>query len=169
MFRAEASNPTAQVKADVSRRETRTLPPPYLHLPVFVDSNLPLVQKEHFSPARGSGQEPLPEAVRELLIPAARPGTSPPSSSHEPVKSWCWRNKIHVLVERSLLGNGESKPQIRLGTCQFSNFTDKHLYFESDFDTCGTIRTVSLILHPSLELEVEAQSSQGQTNEAQPS
>ncbi|XP_053288234.1 zona pellucida sperm-binding protein 3d.2 [Pleuronectes platessa] len=142
MFRAEAAHPTAQVQADFSRKEARTLPPPYLHLPVFVDSNLPLVQKEHFSPARGSRKEPLPEAVRGLLIPAALPGTSPPSTTQEPVKTWCWRSRMHVQVERSLLGTGESQPQLRLGTCQTSNSNEEYLYFDYDFDTCGTKRTV---------------------------
>ncbi|XP_019948828.2 zona pellucida sperm-binding protein 3d.2 [Paralichthys olivaceus] len=130
------------MKADVSRGETPTLPPPYLFLPVFVDSNLPLVKKEHFSPARGSRQEPLPEAVRELLIPAALPGTSPPSASQDPVKTWCWGSRMHVQVERSLLGTGETHPQLRLGTCETSNSTREHLYFEYDFDTCGTKRTI---------------------------
>ncbi|XP_060936953.1 zona pellucida sperm-binding protein 3d.2 [Limanda limanda] len=138
MSRAEA----ARVQADVSRVETRTLPPPYLHLPVFVDSNLPLVQKETFSPARGSRKEPLPEAVRGLLIPAALPGTSPPSGAPAPVETRCWRSRMHVQVDRSLLGTGESQPQLRLGTCQTSNSTEEHLYFEYDFDTCGTKRTI---------------------------
>ncbi|XP_044064215.1 zona pellucida sperm-binding protein 3d.2 [Siniperca chuatsi] len=138
----EALNQTTQVMRKVSRRKTPTLPPPYLHLPVFVDSRLPLVEKEHFSPVRGIGQEPLPEPVRELLLPG-RPNSSPPNVSGVSVKTSCKRKKMHVQVQRSILGTGEPQSQLKLGTCQASKSTRDYLYFEYDLDMCGTKRTTS--------------------------
>ncbi|KAG7216556.1 hypothetical protein INR49_002043, partial [Caranx melampygus] len=83
----------------VSRRNTPTLPEPYLHLPVFVDSRLPLVEKEHFSPSRGTGQEPLPEPVREILIPVQGSSTSSPSvSGGDSVRTSCKLGKMHVQI-----------------------------------------------------------------------
>ncbi|XP_070767889.1 zona pellucida sperm-binding protein 3d.2 [Enoplosus armatus] len=137
-----ASNQTTQVMRNVSRRETPTLPPPYLHLPVFVDSRLPLVEKEHFSPARGTGQEPLPEPIREVLLPV-RPNASPPSVSGVSVKTSCKRKKMYVQVQRSVLGTGEPLSQLKLGTCQASKSTRDYLYFEYELGRCGTKRTIS--------------------------
>uniref|UniRef100_A0A8D3BC33 Zona pellucida glycoprotein 3d tandem duplicate 2 n=1 Tax=Scophthalmus maximus TaxID=52904 RepID=A0A8D3BC33_SCOMX len=139
----EVSNRTARVTTKVSRRETPTLPPPYLRLPVFVDSSLPLVEREHFSPAvRGAGHEPVPEAVREILIPAERPSTGPPDVTGVLVRTSCKMNKMLVQVERSMLGTGEAHPALRLGTCQASNSTGDYLYFQYDFGKCGTKRTI---------------------------
>uniref|UniRef100_A0A8C4DCD7 Zona pellucida glycoprotein 3d tandem duplicate 2 n=1 Tax=Dicentrarchus labrax TaxID=13489 RepID=A0A8C4DCD7_DICLA len=137
-----AVNRTTQVMRKVYRRETPTLPPPYLHLPVFVDSRLPLVEKEHFSPARGTGLEPLPAPVRELLLPV-RPKTSPPGASGVSVKTSCQLQKMQVQVPRSILGTGEPHSQVKLGTCQASKSTTDHLYFEYDLGMCGTKRTVA--------------------------
>lgn len=138
----EALNQTTPVMRKVSRRETPTLPPPYLHLPVFVDSRLPLVEKEHFSPETGTGQEPLPEPVRDILLPV-RPNTSPPSVSGVSVKTSCELKKMQVQVQRSLLGTGEPQSQLKLGTCQASKSTRDYLYFEYGLGMCGTKRTVS--------------------------
>ncbi|XP_035528691.1 zona pellucida sperm-binding protein 3d.2 [Morone saxatilis] len=137
-----AVNRTTQVMRKVSRRETPTLPPPYLHLPVFVDSRLPLVEKEHFSPARGTGQEPLPASVRELLLPV-RPNTSPPGASGVSVKTSCQLQKMQVQVPRSILGTGELHSQVKLGTCKASKSTKDDLYFEYDLGMCGTKRTIN--------------------------
>lgn len=138
----EALNQTTEVMRQVSRRETPTLPPPYLHLPVFMDSRLPLMEKEHFSPARGTGQEPLPEAVREVLLPV-RPKTGQPSVSGVSVKTSCKLKKMLVQVRRNILGSGDPHSQIKLGTCQPSKSTTDYLYFEYDLDLCGNKRTVS--------------------------
>lgn len=139
----EVLNQTTQVMKKVSRRETRTLPPPYLHLPVFLDSSMPLVEKEHFSPARGTGQEPLPESVREILRPVLRPTSRPPSVSGVTVKILCKLNKMHVQVSKSILGASETHSQLKLGTCRASKTTMDSLYFEYDVGMCGTKRTVS--------------------------
>lgn len=141
-----ALNQTVQVMKTVSRREAPTLPPPYLHLPVFVESRLPLVRKEHFSPARGTGLEPLPEPVRMILLPLRRPSTTttttPPSASGDSVRTYCELNKMHVQVSKSILGSGDAQSQLRLGTCRASRTTRHYLYFQYDIDMCGTKRQV---------------------------
>lgn len=141
--RFEALNQTTRDMKKVSRRESPTLPPPYLHLPVFVDSRLPLVQKEHFSPTRGTGQEPLPEPVREILLPV-RSNSSLPSASGVSVKTSCKMNKMHVQVQRSILGTDGPQSQLKLGTCQASKSTSDSIYFEYDLGLCGAKRTVRL-------------------------
>lgn len=138
----EALNQTPQVMRKVYRRETPTLPPPYLHLPVFVDSRLPLVKKEHFSPSRGTGLEPLPEPVRGVLLPV-QASTTPPSVSGCSVTTSCKLNKMLVQVPRSILGTSEPDSQLKLGTCQTSKSTRDYLYFEYDLNMCGTKRQVS--------------------------
>ncbi|XP_073341138.1 zona pellucida sperm-binding protein 3d.2 [Pagrus major] len=137
-----ASNQTTQVMRKVPRRETPTLPPPYLNLPAFVDSRMPLLEKEHFSPARGTGQEPLPEPVREVLLPV-RANTGPPGVSGVSVKTSCELRKILVQVQRSVLGTGEPLSRVKLGTCQASKSTAEYIYFEYDLGSCGTERTIS--------------------------
>ncbi|KAG7475665.1 hypothetical protein JOB18_035381 [Solea senegalensis] len=120
----------------------QVLPPPYLHLPVFVDSRVPLVERERFSPARGSGQEPLPAAVREILIPTERPSSPLFVRGPNPVRTRCKMNKMHVQVDRSLFGTDEPRPQLRLGSCEASNHTKDFLHFEYEFGTCGATRTI---------------------------
>lgn len=147
LWRSESLNKTTHVMSKIVRRETRTLPPPFLHLPMFVDSGLPLLGKEHFSPARGTGKEPLPETVRELLIPVQQHSTSLPNVSGVSVRTSCKQNKMRVQVQRSLLGTGEPQSQLKLGTCQASRSTRDYIYFEYDFGMCGTRRTVSFNKH----------------------
>lgn len=129
----------------VPRRETPTRPPSYLRLPMFVDSKQPLVKKERFSPVRGTGQEPLPEAVRGVLLPA-QPDPAPPSESADSVKTLCKAARMQVQVERSILGAGDPLSQLRLGTCAASKSTRDHVYFDYDLDRCGTKRKVSFSL-----------------------
>ncbi|XP_045900999.1 zona pellucida sperm-binding protein 3d.2 [Micropterus dolomieu] len=138
----ETLNQTSQVIRKVSRTETTILPPPYLHLPVFVDSRLPLVKKEFLSPARGTGLKPVPELVRKILHPV-RPKTSPHRVSDVSVKTSCKQRKIRVQVQRSVFGSGDPQSQLKLGTCQVSKSTKGYLYFEYDLDMCGTKRTIS--------------------------
>lgn len=110
---------------------------------MFVDSQVPLVDKEYFSPLRGTGVEPLPERVRDVLLPIP-PKSTPPSVSDVSVKTTCKRTKMQVQVERSLLGTGEARSQLKLGTCTASKSTRDYLYFEYGLGMCGTKRTVSL-------------------------
>ncbi|XP_054477469.1 zona pellucida sperm-binding protein 3d.2 isoform X2 [Anoplopoma fimbria] len=126
---------------EASRRNTPTLPPPYLHLPVFLDSRLPLVEKEQFSPSRGTGLETLPEPVRGVLLPVLA-STTPPRASGFSVRTSCERNKMLVQVRRSVLGTGEPDSQLTLGTCQASKSTKEYFYFQYDVFMCGTKRTI---------------------------
>ncbi|XP_071763237.1 zona pellucida sperm-binding protein 3d.2 [Centroberyx gerrardi] len=120
-----------------------TLPPPYLQLPVFLHSRLPLVEKERFSPTSGTGQEPLPETVREILLPVPPTAGSPTASDEGlSVKTVCKVNKMQVQVQRSILGAGGSSSQLKLGTCQASKSTKDSLYFEYDLGQCGSKRTL---------------------------
>ncbi|XP_035862613.1 zona pellucida sperm-binding protein 3d.2 isoform X1 [Sander lucioperca] len=161
----EALNPTTQVMRKGSRRKTPTLPPPYLHLPVFVDSGPPLVHKEHFSPSKGTGLEHLPEPVREIMFPVW-PSTSPPSVS---VRTLCKFNKMLVQVQRSIMGAGEPVSQLKLGTCQASKVTRDYLYFEYDIGMCGTRRTIiNNQLVYSNTLQYDPSRVQGQIRRALP-
>lgn len=138
-----SKNKKTWVIREVSRRETPTLPQPYLHLPVFVDSKTLMVDKEHFSPASGTGQETLPEQVREILLPLRNTTTSSPSrDSGVPVRVSCGQKTMAVRVHRSILGSG-THVRVKLGTCQPNEYTKDYLYFEYDISICGTKRTVS--------------------------
>lgn len=138
----EAFHPTSRVMRGLSRRETPALPTPYLNLPVFVDSRFPLVTKEYFSPAAGTGQEPLPQPVRELLLPAPA-NTFPPVVSGVSVNTSCKPKKMLVQVPKSMLGSGDLSAQVKLGTCRSNKATTDYLLFEYDLGLCGTKRTVS--------------------------
>lgn len=136
---------TPQVMRKVSRSDTPTLPPPYVHLPVFLDSRPPLgtVEKEGHRPFRATGQKlRTTEPVLGPLSPA-RANTSQPAASGVSVKTSCERNKMLVQVRRSILGTGERGSRLKLGTCRPSGSERDYLYFEYDHDMCGTKRTVS--------------------------
>lgn len=139
--RAANSNQTTRAMTRVTGGETPTLPLPYLHLPVFVDSRVPLVEKKHFSPSRGTGREPLPEGVREILLPVRTNASSPPASGLS-VKASCKLKTMLVRVDRGIL-DSDPRPRLKLGTCQPSKHTADYLYFEYDIVMCGTKRTVS--------------------------
>ncbi|XP_037640842.1 zona pellucida sperm-binding protein 3d.2 [Sebastes umbrosus] len=140
-FEAVIKQPTQVMREEVTWRETPTLPPPYLHLPLFLDSRLPLVEMKYFSPSTGTGLEALPEPVREILLPV-RAHTGPPSGSGVSVRTSCELGKMLVQVQRSILGNREPDSGLRLGTCGTSRSTRDHLYFQYDLSMCGTKRTI---------------------------
>lgn len=125
-----------------SSRETPSLPPRYLRLPVFVDSKT-LMVKEQFSPTSGTGREPLPGQVREILLPLQdRIKSDSPGDSTVSIKVSCRQKTMQVRVHRSVFSTGPHL-QVKLGTCQPSKYTEDHLYFEYDIGMCGTKRTVS--------------------------
>lgn len=136
---------TAPGRRAVSRRETPNLPPPYLNLPVSVDSRVPLVAKAYFSPAAGTGLEPLPQGVREILIPTVS-STRPLNVSGVYVKTWCNANTMFVQVPRSILGDGgggdDVSAQVKVGTCRANFSTTEHLIFKFDLESCGTSQSV---------------------------
>lgn len=145
--------PTTQGWEVVSQRETTNLPPPYLNLPEFVDSRLPLVDKEYFSPAAGTGLEPLKQAVQEMLFPTVSSTTHLTTVSAVSVNVWCGPEKMRVQVPKSILGDGSGdvSTQVKVGTCRANVSTADHLIFEFDYKLCGmeeNVRKLSAIKHP---------------------
>ncbi|KAM4600429.1 zona pellucida sperm-binding protein 3d.2 [Polymixia lowei] len=125
------------------RKDPAVLPPPYLQLPVFLHSRLPLVEKENFSPTSGTGDEQLPDAVREVLLPVAptqRPATA--SVQSRGVITVCNVDKMRVQVQKSALGFDGKSSKLKLGTCKASKSTTDFLYFEYDLGLCGSKRTI---------------------------
>ncbi|XP_007576089.2 zona pellucida sperm-binding protein 3-like [Poecilia formosa] len=136
----QSPNRTASLQP---RAQTATLlQHSHLSLPMYLDSDLPLVRKDFFSPARGSGQGGLPRPVRELLLPVWPRAGGPPSVSGAAVWISCERNRMQLQVERSVLGSGEPGSHLKLGTCGVSRSTEDRLYFEYDLRMCGTQRTM---------------------------
>ncbi|XP_014020901.2 zona pellucida sperm-binding protein 3 [Salmo salar] len=117
--------------------------PSYLELPVFQHSRVPLVDKEHFSPVRGTGHEQLPDKVRKILIPVypTQKPSGPKSQSRE-VITLCNINKMFVQVKKNILGSGGSPSQLTLGTCQANKSTKDSLIFEYDLGLCGSKRSL---------------------------
>lgn len=119
------------------------MPPPYLQLPMFQHSRLPLVAKENFSPLNGEGNEKLPDNIRELLLPV-----SPPVKKTRYVGGprgiviKCKVNKMEVKVPKRLLGEAPSHSHLAFGTCQANNFTKHYLSFVYDASECGSKRMV---------------------------
>ncbi|XP_037532468.1 zona pellucida sperm-binding protein 3d.2 [Nematolebias whitei] len=139
VFSSEGSS-LDQTHQNQNWRETPTLlQNRYLSLPMFLDSDLPLVHREYFSPARGSGQEPLPDPVRQLLLPV-RTDTQPSSMSGSTVRTSCEQNRMQVQVDRKVLGLGDPVTHLRLGSCRISRSTEDFLYFEHELHMCGTKR-----------------------------
>lgn len=120
--------------------------PSYLELPVFQHSRVPLVDKEHFSPVRGTGHEQLPDKVRKILIPVypTQKPSGPKSQSRE-VITLCNINKMFVQVKKNILGSGGSPSQLTLGTCQANKSTKDSLIFEYDLGLCGSKRSVRFV------------------------
>ncbi|KAL6109528.1 uncharacterized protein ACO6RY_12632 [Pungitius sinensis] len=133
---------TPPVIREVSRSDTAAPPPPYFHLPVFLDSRPGTVEKERFSPFRATGRKlrTLEPALGPL--PPARANTSQPAASGVSVKTSCERNKMRVEVQRSILGTGDPDAHLKLGTCRPSGAERDYLYFEFDYGMCGTQRTI---------------------------
>ncbi|KAM4581056.1 uncharacterized protein PAE49_005724 [Odontesthes bonariensis] len=144
LMSAKALNETSQVMMrKVPRDETPTLlQERHLSLPMFVDSVLSPGEKEYFSPARSTGQEPLLQPVRQLLLPARASGGSPPGGSGVTLRTSCELNKLQLQVERGILGAGEPDSHLKLGTCPVSRATEDYLYFEYDLSLCGTKRAM---------------------------
>lgn len=134
--------PTTQVRKVVSRRYATNLPPPYLNLPQSVDSRLPLVEKEYFSPSAGTGLEPLKQAVQEILIPNVSPTTRLTTVSADSVNVWCGPEKMLVQVPKSILGDSDVSSEVKVGTCRANMSTADHLIFEFDYKLCGMEQTV---------------------------
>ncbi|XP_056457834.1 zona pellucida sperm-binding protein 3d.2 isoform X1 [Gadus chalcogrammus] len=133
---------------ETSRRSRRSsgdqiLPSSYLHLPDMLHSRNPLLPTEYFSPSRGTGSEPLPSRVRDLLLPVT-PTPASPASALEPgsINTRCDGDKMDVQVHKSVLGWGGSASHLSVGTCRPTGSTGQFIYFEIRFNQCRTVRMV---------------------------
>ncbi|XP_059920797.1 zona pellucida sperm-binding protein 3d.2 [Gadus macrocephalus] len=133
---------------ETSRRSRRSsgdqiLPSSYLHLPDMLHSRNPLLPTEYFSPSRGTGSEPLPSRVRDLLLPVT-PTPASPASALEPgsINTRCDGDKMNVQVHKSVLGWGGSASHLSVGTCRPTGSTGQFIYFEIRFNQCRTVRMV---------------------------
>ncbi|KAA0702806.1 hypothetical protein E1301_Tti016582 [Triplophysa tibetana] len=116
----------------------------YLHLPIFQNSRVPLLDKEQFSPAHGSGREELPEGTKKVLIP---PAGDTLQASHRSGRSHginvaCYLKKMVVQVNKQILGHEGLEGKLKLGTCDISKTTRKYHLFIYDMDQCGSKRKV---------------------------
>ncbi|XP_056142981.1 zona pellucida sperm-binding protein 3d.2 [Lampris incognitus] len=125
-----------------TRKDQSASRPPHLQLPVFLHSRLPLVKKENFSPAGGSGKEQIPVKVRKILLPNPTENPTNGSGGSSGVRTWCDGNQMRVQVPKSLLGSGRFSSRLRLGTCKPTSATEDYLYFEHDIGSCGNNLTI---------------------------
>lgn len=143
----DSSNKTRLMSKRLPRRERSTVRPPYLHLPVYVDSREPLLDPEHFSPAVGTGVEPLPEPVQDILRPVKVHSTPPrPKAETQPEDSVmidCKLDKMYLELDRAVLGNSDPETTLKLGTCPVTKSSKDYVYFEYELTQCGTKQRVS--------------------------
>nr|XP_057909363.1 zona pellucida sperm-binding protein 3d.2 isoform X2 [Doryrhamphus excisus] len=137
-----ASNQTnSAIVTRVPRRDTPSLPQPYLKLPVYVDAKLPPQEKLHLYPAIGTGSEPLPGPVRERLLPAG-PGRRPPRPAEDSVRTLCKMDKMVVKVPKSILNGAEAISHLKLGTCRANKSSNNYIYFLTELGQCETKREI---------------------------
>ncbi|ROL41356.1 Zona pellucida sperm-binding protein 3 [Anabarilius grahami] len=114
---------------------------PYLKLPIFQHSRIPLLEKEQFAPMRGSGREQLPEMTREVLIPRATVrASSRRRGRSQAVNVVCQMKKMIVRVNKQILGLDGSQSELKLGTCDISKTTKHYHVFIYDMDQCASKR-----------------------------
>lgn len=137
----------------------KRLQPPYLQLPIFLHSRIPLVDKEQFSPKVGLGFEQVPEELKKLFFPRA-PLTERASSRRrgraQGVHVVCQLTKMIVKVNKHILGVGGVQYELKLGTCDISKTTKNHHVFIYDMDQCASERKVCWQLFFLFNLEGDA-------------
>lgn len=118
---------------------------PYLKLPIFQHSRIPLLEKEQFAPMRGSGREQLPEMTRNVLIPRATVrASSRRRGRSKAVDVVCQMKKMIVRVNKQILGLDGLQSELKLGTCDISKTTKHYHVFIYDMDQCASKRQVCL-------------------------
>ncbi|KAJ8384454.1 hypothetical protein AAFF_G00204750 [Aldrovandia affinis] len=114
---------------------------PYLYLPMFQDANVPLVDKQKMRPTHGSGNEPMPENLKKVLLPnPPSHTTASPPSGRKDVAVFCIGNKIHVSVHRAALRSRALPSQLSLGTCNVSGYTEHFFFFSYNITQCGSMK-----------------------------
>ncbi|XP_056617628.1 zona pellucida sperm-binding protein 3d.2 isoform X2 [Triplophysa dalaica] len=145
-FRNPSRDPTSKLNEsfETSFHETDLKRPdsPYLQLPIFQHSRVPLLDKEQFSPAHGSGREELPEGTKKVLIPPAGDTQQAPhrSGRSHGINVACYLKKMVVQVNKQILGPEGLEGKLKLGTCDISKTTRKYHLFIYDMDQCGSKR-----------------------------
>ncbi|XDV40728.1 hypothetical protein PO909_009747 [Leuciscus waleckii] len=163
-----AISSTAESELDIRLGEdfegsaVKHLGSPYLQLPIFQHSRIPLLDKKLFAPMHGSGCEQLPEETRKVLVPRA-PVRASSSRRGRPqqVNVVCQRKKMIVKVNKQILGLDGLESELKLGTCDISKTTKHYYVFIYDMDQCASRRqlinkrvTYSNILHYSPEVDL---------------
>lgn len=118
---------------------------PYLQLPIFQHSRIPLLDKKQFTPMHGSGREQLSEETKEVLVPRARVrASSRRRGRSQQVNVVCQRKKMIVKVNKQILGLDGLGFELKLGTCDISKTTKHYYVFIYDMDQCASKRQVCL-------------------------
>lgn len=130
---------------DFDGSTVKRLGSPYLQLPVFQHSRIPLLDKKQFSPMHGSGREQLPEETKKVLVPCTAvtlPEASRRRGRSHGVNVSCQMKKIIVKVHKHILGIDGLHSELKLGTCDISKTTKHYHVFIYDMDKCGSKRKV---------------------------
>ncbi|XP_067305659.1 zona pellucida sperm-binding protein 3d.2 [Pseudorasbora parva] len=136
-----ASNSSSDIREDFDGSAVKRLGSPYLQLPIFQHSRIPLLDKEQFSPVHSSGREQLPKETKEVLIPRATVQTSSqPRGRSQGVNVVCQMNKMIVKVDKQILGLDGLQSGLKLGTCDISKTTKHYHVFIYDMEQCASKR-----------------------------
>ncbi|MCJ8745384.1 hypothetical protein PDJAM_G00129480, partial [Pangasius djambal] len=126
----------------VTGGEQERLEAPYLHLPVYLHYRKPRVDKQHFSPAHVKSREPLPERVRQVLVPAPRRRLKTRVRPSGPVSVACSATEMRVRVHTANLAASGERVHVRLGTCDVSRSTEQSVLFQYELHECGAQRQI---------------------------
>lgn len=129
---------------DFEGSAVKRLGSPYLQLPIFQHSRIPLLDKEQFTPMHGSGREQLSEETKEVLVPRARVRASSRRRGRSQVNVVCQMKKMIVKVNKQILGLDGLGSELKLGTCDISKTTKHYHVFIYDMDQCASKRQVGL-------------------------
>lgn len=148
-----ASNSTSALDEkfglDFDGSAVESLDSPYLQLPVFLHSRIPILDKKQFSPMRGTGREQLPEETKQVLVPRTAVTLTLPEASRRRGRSQgvnvvCQMKKMIVKVHKHILGIDGLHSELKLGTCDISKTTKHYHVFIYDMDKCGSKTKVCL-------------------------
>uniref|UniRef100_A0A8C2ASL4 Zona pellucida glycoprotein 3d tandem duplicate 2 n=1 Tax=Cyprinus carpio TaxID=7962 RepID=A0A8C2ASL4_CYPCA len=128
---------------DFDGSAVESLDSPYLQLPVFLHSRIPILDKKQFSPMRGTGREQLPEETKQVLVPRTAVTLTLPEASRRRGRSHgvnvvCQMKKMIVKVHKHILGIDGHHSELKLGTCDISKTTKHYHVFIYDMDKCGS-------------------------------
>lgn len=103
--------------------------------------NLPLFTRIMFPIPRGlfkpeGGISPLPDAVRQMLLPPAPVKPTPPQ--YGAVDALCHLDRMYVRIKKGVFVNpSEAWRYLKVGTCPVNEDTAEHYYFLYYLKGCG--------------------------------